>query len=130
MNKNSVEKLIAEDVLKTSGFINIDRKDVENLRKKSDLIDGIKLVGHSSDLSEMIENAISQVEAEQSRPSKCALIVIKQSTAGELDVEDIMSITEAFSGKSEDFDFVWGVSTDSNLSPGEISLVVLLGFPQ
>lgn len=128
MSKELIDKLISEDILKSSGFINIDKSDVENLRKKSAFIDGIKSIGHPSDLSKMIEDAVNKVEIEHRLPSKSALLVIKQAAAGELNVEDVMAISEAFSEKREDFDFVWGVSTDSELSTGEISVIILLGF--
>lgn len=128
MSKELIDKLISKDILKTSGFINIDKSDVENLRKKSAFIDGVKSIGHPSDLSKMIEDAVNKVETDHRQSSKSALLVIKQAAAGELSVEDVMAISEAFSEKREDFDFVWGVSTDSDLSIGEISVIILLGF--
>ena len=128
MSKELIDKLISEDILKSSGFINIDKSDVENLRKKSAFIDGFKSIGHPSDLGKMIEEAVKKVEIEHHQSSKCALLVIKQAAAGELDVDNVMAISESFSEKKEDFDFVWGLSTDSDLSSGTISIVLLLGF--
>lgn len=128
MSKELIDKLISEDILKSSGFINIDKSDVEALRKKSAFIDGVKSIGHPSDLGKMIEDAVKKIESDHCLPSKSALLVVKQSAAGELTVEDVMAISEAFSGKKDDFDFVWGMSTDSSLSSGTISVVLLLGF--
>ena len=128
MNKESLDKLITEEVLKTSGFINIDERDVKNLRQKSAFVDGKKSTGHPSELRAMIENAVSQMENEHEQVSKHALLVIKQSTGKELKMDDIMSISEVFSEKRDDFDFVWGISTDSNLSSDNISIILLLGF--
>lgn len=128
MSKDLIYKLISEDILKSSGFINIDKSDVESLRKKSAFVDGVKSIGHPSDLGKMIEDAVKKVESEHHQSSKCALLVIKQVAAGELNVDDVMAISESFYEKKNDFDFVWGVSTDSNLSSGTISIVLLLGF--
>ena len=128
MNKELLDKLITEEVLKTSGFINIDERDVKNIRQKSAFVDGKKSTGHPSELRTMIENAVSQMEDEHEQVSKHALLVIKQSTGQELKMDDMMSISEVFSERRDDFDFVWGISTDSNLSSDNISIVLLLGF--
>lgn len=127
MNKELIDKLISEDILNSSGFINIDQADVENLRKKSAFIDGIKSMGHLSDLGIMIDDAVKKLESEHHRSSKCALLVIKIHATGELNVDDVMAISESFSDRQNDYDFVWGISTDSDIS-GTISIILLLGF--
>lgn len=128
MEKELLDKLITEEVLKTSGFINIDEKDVKNIMQKSAFVDGTKSIGHPSELKNLIENAVAQIESEHKRMSKHALLVIKQSTGSELQMDDMMVISEVFSERQDDFDFVWGLSTDSSLSCGDISVILLLGF--
>lgn len=127
MNNDFIDKLITEDVLKSSGFINIDKKDIENLKMKSTFIDGIKSTGHPSELIDMIETAVTKIEDEHKQTSKCALLVIKQPVESELRMEDVTSISEVFSEK-DNYDYVWGISTDDNLTSGDISIIVLLGF--
>ena len=128
MKKELLDKLITEEVLKTSGFINIDEKDVKNILQKSAFVDGSKSIGHPSELKKLIENAVAKIESKNKLMSKCALLVIKQSTGSELTIDDMMVISEVFSVRQDDFDFVWGLSTDSSLTCGDISVILLLGF--
>lgn len=128
MDKEKLDKLISEEILKSSGFINVDEKDVRNLIQRSAFIDGTKSMGSPSELRRMIENAVTQIESNHNQTSKRALLVIKQSTGSELNMDDMMSVSEVFSERRDDFDFVWGLSTDSNQSSGNISVIILLGF--
>lgn len=128
MKKELLDKLITEEVLKTSGFINIDEKDVKNIMQKSAFVDGSKSIGHPSELKILIENAVAKIESKYKLMSKRALLVIKQSTGSELKMDDMMVISEVFSERQDDFDFVWGLSTDSSLTCGDISVILLLGF--
>lgn len=128
MNKEQLDKLISEEILKSSGFINVDEKDVRNLIQRSAFIDGTKSMGPPSELRSMIENAVTQIESNHKQTSKRALLVIKQSAVSELNLDDMMSVSEVFSERRDDFDFVWGLSTDSDLSSDNISVIILLGF--
>lgn len=128
MNTELLDKLISEEILKSSGFINVDEKDVKNLMQRSAFIDGTKSMGPPSELRSLIENAVNQIERNHNQTSKRALLVIKQSTSSELNMDDMMSVSEAFSERRDNLDLVWGVSTDSDLSSGIISVVLLLGF--
>ena len=76
MKKELLDKLITEEVLKTSGFINIDEKDVKNILQKSAFVDGSKSIGHPSELKKLIENAVAKIESKHKLMSKCALLVI------------------------------------------------------
>lgn len=128
MDKVLLDKLISEEILKSSGFINVDEKDVKSLIQRSAFIDGTKSMGPPSELRRMIDNAVTQIESNHNQTSKRALLVIKQSTGNELNMDDMMSVSEAFSERRDDFDFVWGLSTDSDLSSGSICVIILLGF--
>lgn len=128
MDKEILDKLISEEILKSPGFINVDEKDVRNLIQRSAFIDGTKSIGPPSELSNMIESAAAQIEGNHNQTSKRALLVIKQSAPNELNMDDMVSLPEIFSDRQDDFNFVWGLSTDSNLSFGDISIILLLGF--
>lgn len=128
--KHMVEiKKYIEEIIETSGFINIDNHDVDIFLQNLEIIDAIKVHGQSNSVEELLADALKTLQ-EKNSPHKCIKILfsIKSSNIGEITMDDMNKISEVLSQCDEEISVVWGLSTNDKLNQGEIELIILCGF--
>ena len=128
--KHMVEiKKYIEEIIETSGFINIDNHDVDNFLQNLEIVDAIKVHGLSNSVEELLADALKTLQ-ERNNPHKCIKILfsIKSSNIGEISMGDINKISEVLSQCDEEISLVWGLSTNDKFNQGEIELIILCGF--
>ena len=128
--KHMVEiKKYIEEIIETSGFINIDIHDVDNFMQDLEIIDAIKVHGLSNSIEELLTDALRTLQ-ERNSPHKCIKILfsIKSSNIGEITMDEMNKISEVLSQCDEEISVVWGLATNNNLKQGEIEIIVLSGF--
>ena len=122
-------KKYIEEIIETSGFINIDNHDVDNFLQNLEIVDAIKVHGRSNSVEELLADALKTLQ-EKNSPHKCIKILfsIKSSNIGEITMDDMNKISEVLSQCDEEISVVWGLSTNDKLNQGEIELIILWGF--
>lgn len=128
--KHMVEiKKYIEEIIETSGFINIDNHDVDNFLQNLEIVDAIKVHGQTNSVEELLADALKTLQ-EKNSPHKCIKILfsIKSSNIGEITMDDMNKISEVLSQCDEEINVVWGLSTNDKLNQGEIELIILCGF--
>lgn len=128
--KHMVEiKKYIEEIIETSGFINIDNHDVDNFLQNLEIVDAIKVHGQSNSVEELLADALKTLQ-EKNSPHKCIKILfsIKSYNIGEITMDDMNKISEVLSQCDEEINVVWGLSTNDKLNQGEIELIILCGF--
>lgn len=122
-------KKYIEEIIETSGFINIDNHDVDNFLQNLEIVDAIKVHGRSNSVEELLADALKTLQ-EKNSPHKCIKILfsIKSSNIGEITMDDMNKISEVLSQCDEEISVVWGLSTNHKLNQGEIELIILCGF--
>ena len=122
-------KKYIEEIIETSGFINIDNHDVDNFLQNLEIVDAIKVHGQSNSVEELLADALKTLQ-EKNSPHKCIKILfsIKSSNIGEITMDDMNKISEVLSQCDEEISVVWGLSTNDKLNQGEIELIILCGF--
>lgn len=122
-------KKYIEEIIETSGFINIDNHDVDDFLQNLEIVDAIKVHGQSNSVEELLTDALKTLQ-EKNSPHKCIKILfsIKSSNIGEITMDDMNKISEVLSQCDEEISVVWGLSTNDKLNPGEIELIILCGF--
>ena len=122
-------KKYIEEIIETSGFINIDNHDVDNFLQNLEIVDAIKVHGRSNSVEELLADALKTLQ-EKNSPHKCIKILfsIKSSNIGEITMDDMNKISEVLSQCDEEISVVWGLSTNDKLNQGEIELIILCGF--
>ena len=122
-------KKYIEEIIETSGFINIDNHDVDIFLQNLEIVDAIKVHGRSNSVEELLADALKTLQ-EKNSPHKCIKILfsIKSSNIGEITMDDMNKISEVLSQCDEEISVVWGLSTNHKLNQGEIELIILCGF--
>ena len=122
-------KKYIEEIVETSGFINIDNHDVDNFLQNLEIVDAIKVHGQTNSVEELLADALKTLQ-EKNSPHKCIKILfsIKSSNIGEITMDDMNKISEVLSQCDEEISVVWGLSTNDKLNQGEIELIILCGF--
>lgn len=122
-------KKYIEEIIETSGFINIDNHDVDIFLQNLEIVDAIKVHGQSNSVEELLADALKTLQ-EKNSPHKCIKILfsIKSSNIGEITMDDMNKISEVLSQCDEEISVVWGLSTNDKLNQGEIELIILCGF--
>lgn len=122
-------KKYIEEIIETSGFINIDNHDVDNFLQNLEIVDAIKVHGQTNSVEELLADALKTLQ-EKNSPHKCIKILfsIKSSNIGEITMDDMNKISEVLSQCDEEISVVWGLSTNDKLNQGEIELIILCGF--
>lgn len=122
-------KKYIEEIIETSGFINIDNHDVDNFLQNLEIVDAIKVHGQSNSVEELLADALKTLQ-EKNSPHKCIKILfsIKSSNIGEITMDDMNKISEVLSQCDEEISVVWGLSTNDKLNQSEIELIILCGF--
>lgn len=122
-------KKYIEEIIETSGFINIDNHDVDNFLQNLEIVDAIKVHGQTNSVEELLADALKTLQ-EKNSPHKCIKILfsIKSSNIGEITMDDMNKISEVLSQCDEEISVVWGLSTNHKLNQGEIELIILCGF--
>lgn len=122
-------KKYIEEIIETSGFINIDNHDVDNFLQNLEIVDAIKVHGQTNSVEELLADALKTLQ-EKNSPHKCIKILfsIKSSNIGEITMDDMNKISEVLSQCDEEINVVWGLSTNDKLNQGEIELIILCGF--
>ena len=122
-------KKYIEEIIETSGFINIDNHDVDNFIQDLEIIDAIKVQGSSNSIEELFLDALRTLQKRNS-PHKCIKILfsIKSSNIGEITMDEMNKISDVLSQCDEEISVVWGLSTNDKLKPHEIELIILSGF--
>ena len=122
-------KKYIEEIIETSGFINIDNHDVDNFLQNLEIVDAIKVHGQTNSVEELLADALKTLQ-EKNNPHKCIKILfsIKSSNIGVITMDDMNKISEVLSQCDEEISVVWGLSTNHKLNQGEIELIILCGF--
>jgi cell division GTPase FtsZ len=122
-------KKYIEEIIETSGFINIDNHDVDDFLQNLEIVDAIKVHGQSNSVEELLTDALKTLQ-EKNSPHKCIKILfsIKSSNIGEITMDDMNKISEVLSQCDEEISVVWGLSTNDKLNQSEIELIILCGF--
>ena len=122
-------KKYIEEIIETSGFINIDNHDVDIFLQNLEIVDAIKVHGQTNSVEELLADALKTLQ-EKNNPHKCIKILfsIKSSNIGEITMDDMNKISEVLSQCDEEISVVWGLSTNDKLNQGEIELIILCGF--
>lgn len=122
-------KKYIEEIIETSGFINIDNHDVDNFLQNLEIVDATKVHGQTNSVEELLADALKTLQ-EKNSPHKCIKILfsIKSSNIGEITMDDMNKISEVLSQCDEEISVVWGLSTNDKLNQGEIELIILCGF--
>ena len=122
-------KKYIEEIVETSGFINIDNHDVDIFLQNLEIVDAIKVHGQTNSVEELLADALKTLQ-EKNSPHKCIKILfsIKSSNIGEITMDDMNKISEVLSQCDEEISVVWGLSTNDKLNQGEIELIILCGF--
>ena len=122
-------KKYIEEIIETSGFINIDNHDVDIFLQNLEIVDAIKVHGQTNSVEELLADALKTLQ-ENNNPHKCIKILfsIKSSNIGEITMDDMNKISEVLSQCDEEISVVWGLSTNDKLNQGEIELIILCGF--
>lgn len=122
-------KKYIEEIIETSGFINIDNHDVDNFLQNLEIVDAIKVHGQTNSVEELLADALKTLQ-EKNSPHKCIKILfsIKSSNIGEITMDDMNKISEVLSQCDEEISVVWGLSTNDKLNQSEIELIILCGF--
>lgn len=120
---------ILSDVVNTSGFVNLDQTDIDNLKASVDTLDAIKLAGKDDAIGNLLSVAISTLkDSNKDKSIKKLLFAIRLAKESNFIVEYISKIRDVLETTSGDFDFVWGISTNENLECGSIELIVVVGL--
>ena len=128
MKQEDINTLLS-DVVNTSGFVNLDQTDIDNLKAGVDTLDAIKLAGKDDAIGNFLSVAISTLkDSNKDKSIKKMLFAIRLAKESNFMVEYMSKVREVLENMSGDFDFVWGISTNENLEYSSIELIVVVGL--
>lgn len=128
MKQEDINTLLS-DVVNTSGFVNLDQTDIDNLKAGVDTLDAIKLAGKDDAIGNLLSVAISTLkDSNKDKSIKKMLFAIRLAKESNFMVEYMSKVREVLENMSGDFDFVWGISTNENLEYSSIELIVVVGL--
>lgn len=122
-------KQYIEEIIETSGFVNIDNHDIDNFLQDLEIVDATKVYGSLNSIEKLLHDALKTLQ-ERNISHKCIKILfsIKSLNIGEITMVDMNKISEVISQCDEEISVVWGLSTSDKLKCGEIELIVLSGY--
>lgn len=128
MKQEDINALLST-VVNTSGFVNLDQTDIDNFKASVDTLDAIKLAGKDETIGNLLSVAISTLkENNRDKTIKKLLFAIRLAKENNFMVEHMSKVRDVLEATSENFDFVWGLSTNENLKNGSIELIVVVGL--
>ena len=128
MKQEDINTLLS-DMVNTSGFVNLDQTDIEDLKAGVDYLDAIKLAGKDEVIGNLLSVAISTLKGSNKDKSiKNLLFAIRLAKESNFVVEHMSKVRDVLETTSGDFDFAWGISTNENLECGNIELIVVVGL--
>ncbi len=126
MKQEDINTLLS-DAVNTSGFVNLDQADIDNLKAGVDTLDAIKLAGKDEVIGTLLSVAISTLkDSNRDKTIKKMLFAIRLAKENTLMVDYMAKLRDVL--ETVDFDFVWGISTNDNLECGSIELIVVVGL--
>lgn len=128
MKQEDINTLLS-DILNTSGFVNLDKTDIDNLKTGVDTLDAIKLSGKDEAIGNLLSVAISTLkDSNKDKTIKKLLFAIRLAKESNFMIEHISKVRDVLETASGDFDLVWGLSTNEDLECDNIELIVVVGL--
>lgn len=129
MSGISLNEQIESELLNTQGFINIDQRDIEHLKRDVEKIESASLECPLA----AIETAFVQVLLDMKKRNpemQCMriLFVLKFSEQTVLKMDDMSFIDEVMNRGGEELECVWGMAVDNGIPQGLVKIMVLCGF--
>ncbi len=128
MKQEDINTLLS-DILNTSGFVNLDKTDIDNLKTGVDTLDAIKLSGKDEAIGNLLSVAISTLkDSNKDKTIKKLLFAIRLAKESNFMIELVSKVRDVLETASGDFDLVWGLSTNEDLECDNIELIVVVGL--
>lgn len=128
MEVKSVDILLSE-MVKGSGFVNLDQNDIDNFKQSVASLDAEKLKGTCSEVGSLLMKGLNAlILRNENKPFSNVLFSIKISEENKhlMDyVENVYDVIEHF---TEEINSKWGISINGNLKGDEVELIVVIGF--
>ncbi len=133
LNKNvkdmkNIQKYV-DEIINNSGFINIDKKDIDVFLNGLEEVDALKIKGKCSSVNELLENSLKEIQTKNPK-LRCIRILfsLKTSDVGNLTMEQMGRVSEVLSLIDDDISITWGLSVNNKLEDDELELILLAGY--
>lgn len=127
MNTEKVNGLLAE-IVNSQGFINIDKKDVDNFKNNGTEIDAQKASGKIEEIGVILDNTISSIIVRNDSKQIKRLLFVVRLPQDNCFMDKINDIHDIIDKLGEELECKWGISTMENLQSDQFELIVVIGF--
>ena len=130
MNKiDEYIKEIVSDSDSDSDIVGVDKNDIDTFVEGNDIIDGEKIEGTIESIFDTLKNTLNNI-LERNKSGKCNTIIlsIKVSEGNDISMDNLSKMIDILSESGEDVDILWSMSTQKDMEPETLELILLVGF--